>query len=98
MEPLKEGILAQFIQEAVELLKNNQPDMSVASWRIRFATFLKNVMVVLSGMSNMEQGRDNLEHMERFETFKEDKQILLQDINAILKKEQRFQAPAIVTV
>ncbi len=87
MEPLKGGILAQLTQEAEELLKNNRPNMSVASWGIRFAASLKNVMVVLSGMSDMEQMRDNLECMEQFEPLKKDEQMLLKDVNTILKKE-----------
>ena len=59
MEPVKGGALAQLPAEAETLLKSAAPDASLASWAIRFAVGLENVMVVLSGMSDMAQLLDN---------------------------------------
>ena len=69
MEPVKGGTLATVPTEAEKLLKEASPNMSVASWAIRFAASHDNVMLVLSGMSNMKQLQDNLSYMENFNPF-----------------------------
>ena len=66
MEPIKGGVLAKLPEEASEVLKQHCPDLSIASWAIRFAASLENVMLVLSGMGTMEQMEDNLSYMKDF--------------------------------
>lgn len=54
---------------------------------IYFAASLEGEMLVLSGMSNVEQMQDNVEYMEWFEPSSKSKWELLQIVNSILKKE-----------
>ncbi len=77
MEPVKGGTLAKLPESAEKLLKEYAPDSSVSSWAIRFAASLDNVMMVLSGMSNLEQLEDNLSYMEDFQPMKEEEKELV---------------------
>ena len=59
MEPVRGGRLAKLPEEAEALLRRAHPDWSNASWALRFAASRENVMMVLSGMSDMDQVLDN---------------------------------------
>ena len=77
MEPVKGGTLAKLPEEAESKMKALHPDWSVASWAIRFCAGLEGVMVVLSGMSNLEQMRDNISYMKDFVPLGEEEQKLI---------------------
>ncbi len=66
MEPLKGGLLANPPAAVANVLKGNDPAISVASWGIRFAANLEGVLVVLSGMSDLQQMEDNISYMKDF--------------------------------
>ena len=84
MEPVKGGTLADMPEEAADVLRRQDPAMSLASWAIRFAASLDNVMVVLSGMSDMAQMKDNTSYMTDFTPLTE------------AEKEACFKAAAII--
>lgn len=66
MEPVKGGNLANPPESVAKIFKDADPQSSCASWAVRFAADLDGVMVVLSGMSSLEQMRDNLSYMRDF--------------------------------
>lgn len=66
MEPVKGGMLATPPESVQKILKEAEPESSIASWGIRFAADLEGVITVLSGMSNVEQMKDNLSYMKDF--------------------------------
>lgn len=59
MEPLKGGRLSTLNPKAAAILKEAAPDRSLSSWAMRFLMGLEGVQTVLSGMSSVEQVRDN---------------------------------------
>ena len=76
MEPVKGGTLADVPAEAEKLFKEYDASKSIPSWAIRFAASLPNVMVVLSGMSSLEQMDDNTSYMENFVPLTEEEKNL----------------------
>jgi len=94
MEPVKGGLLADVPQEAKKALENAAPGMSCASWAVRFAASLENVVMVLSGMSNIQQLEDNISYMEDFKPLNESEKQLLKDTAGIIKSKKSIACTA----
>ena len=87
MEPVKGGTLVNKLpQAAIDRFKAADPDLSPASWAIRYAASLDNVMMVLSGMSNYAQLDDNTSYMQDFKPLTEEEQQVVSEVRQIIEK------------
>ena len=85
MEPVKGGSLANIMDDAKKLFTDYNPNASAASWAIRFAASLDNILVVLSGMSNMEQLQDNMSYMKDFVPLNDEEQAVIKKATEMIK-------------
>lgn len=85
MEPVKGGTLANVPAGAQKLFSGYNPGASAASWAIRYAASLENVLTVLSGMSTMAQVEDNTAYMSDFKPLNGDERAIIADALKIIK-------------
>ncbi|MCL2126510.1 MAG: aldo/keto reductase [Oscillospiraceae bacterium] len=86
MEPIKGGMLTGDASPIAGLLKEANPNASLASWALRFAASLEGVFVTLSGMSAYEQLADNVA------TFKDFKPITNEEQETLKKAVEIFDS------
>jgi predicted aldo/keto reductase-like oxidoreductase len=77
MEPLKGGLLSNPPSSVRAVLEAANPEVSVSSWGIRFAASQDNIITVLSGMSTMEQMRDNVAYMADFKPLSPEELLII---------------------
>jgi predicted aldo/keto reductase-like oxidoreductase len=85
MEPVKGGMLAKLPDGVARILAEADPSASQASWAIRFAASLDNVITVLSGMSTLGQMEDNLSYMTAFKPLNEAEKATLETARRALE-------------
>jgi predicted aldo/keto reductase-like oxidoreductase len=86
MEPVKGGTLASLPPTAEAVLKTNKPDSSAASWAIRYAGSLPGVSCLLSGMSTVDQMKDNIKTYNPFAPMSENELRVIEDVLQELSK------------
>ena len=93
MEPVKGGCLVNLPNKAKEIL-DNLGGGSYASYAIRFAASFKNVITVLSGMSNMEQMLDNISYMKSFEPLSKKEREAIEKVRDIFLAQNTIACTA----
>ena len=78
MEPVRGGKLASLSVEQESKLKKLRPNESIAAWAFRFLQSVPEVKVVLSGMSNMEQLKENIR------TYEEEKPLNEKEMDTLM--------------
>ena len=79
MEPLRGGRLARLSEEEAAPLKAMRPEETVPAWAFRFLQSIPGVTVILSGMSNLDQMKENLA------TFREEKPLSSAEMDKLLE-------------
>lgn len=90
MEPVKGGHLVDLPKKAQEVFDELHGG-SNASYAIRFAASFENVAMVLSGMSSIEQMRDNLSNMKDFSPLSEAEFEAIDRVKAAFREENLIQ-------
>lgn len=90
MEPVKGGSLVE-LPAAAQRLYARLGSGSNASYAIRFAAGFEGVMMVLSGMSTLEQLRDNACFMKDFRPLTNQEQEAVAQVTAILRSQGLVQ-------
>ena len=84
MEPVKGGVLAKLPENVREIFDHlNAEDTakhSDASYAIRYAAGFDGIRVVLSGMSTLEQMKDNISFMKDFQPLNEEERRAVQKV------------------
>ncbi len=93
MEPVKGGSLAKLPDEAQRILDELHGG-SNASYAIRFAAGQEGVMMVLSGMGNMEMMTDNIGFMKNFEPLNDRETKAVQRVREIIRDLGAIQCTA----
>ena len=78
MEPLRGGKIAKLPEREEAILHELRPEEGTPAWAFRFLQSIPEVTVVLSGMSNMEQLKDNIR------TFEQDLPLSQKEMEALL--------------
>lgn len=94
MEPVKGGALADPVPEVQDILKTANPNASLASWAVRFAASLDGIITVLSGMSDIEQMKDNISYMKDFKPLSEEEQSVIRRAQNVLEGDKAIPCTA----
>lgn len=86
MEPVKGGSLVNLPQTAQKIF-DRLGSGSNASYAIRFAAGFDGMMMVLSGMSNMEQMQDNVSFMKDFQPLTTEELDAVEKVCAIFRNQ-----------
>ena len=87
MEPLRGGKLLSQDPEAVKALSAAAPGRDLAEWSFRFLQTIPGVTVVLSGMTAMDQIKENVKIWESDAPLSESDMAVLEDLSQQIQKK-----------
>ena len=93
MEPLRGGGLVNLSEKAMEKLKANS-DNTPAAFGLRWAASRDNVVTVLSGMSNLQQVKENIQTFIDYKDMDEKEELLADEIAKIIQSQGEINCTA----
>ena len=84
MEPVKGGSLVNLPEPVAKVFRDADPGSNLPSWALRFAASVDGLIVALSGMSSVEQMKDNLKTMKDFQPMTEEEYKVIDKARAAL--------------
>lgn len=90
MEPVRGGALVRLEESQEELLKKVNPKRKTVEWAFRYLQSLDGVCVTLSGMSNMEQLKENIAIFESEEKLTEEETATLQKVAELVMGKDKL--------
>ena len=94
MEPVKGGILADPIDTVKAIFDRENNGMSYSSWALRFVAGKDNLLAVLSGMSSLEQMKDNLSFMKDFKPLDAHEEEVIREAQEALNADKSIPCTA----
>jgi predicted aldo/keto reductase-like oxidoreductase len=89
MEPVKGGMLASKGSALEKVFKAANPEASVASWAVRYATSLDGLITMLSGMNSFEQLNDNINTVKNMKVLDAKDMSVINEAVEVLKSIPR---------
>ena len=94
MEPVKGGALANVSDGVASVLRERHPDLSPAADALTFVGSLPGVMVTLSGMSNMDQLKENVSLFTGFKPFDDNDMAFMHNVADLIKSKGQIPCTA----
>lgn len=85
MEPARGGVLCKLPEDIAGILEEAKPGSTPAEWAYRFCWNLPNVIAVLSGMSSIDQARENLASYRDNKPFDDSERAALEKVMGELR-------------
>jgi predicted aldo/keto reductase-like oxidoreductase len=87
MSPLRGGALSRLTGSAAAIIADEAPQDTPTSFALRWAASKENTLTVLSGMSSLEQLKENVETFINYRPFNEKENEIADRLCAILQKQ-----------
>lgn len=94
MEPIRGGKLAKLTDGQLAKLKAARPDESAVGWAFRYIQTVPGVVVTLSGMSDFDQMKENIEIFQKEEPLNDGEMKIIREIGDEMLREKTVPCTA----